>query len=297
MHFSEPLPLKSGAVLPATTRWSTRPTARSTPTAATRCWCAMRSTPATMWPVSTPGASRLVGQPGRPRQAAGHRPLLRHRRQQPGLVLRLHRADARQPGHRPPWGADFPVVTVEDWVDAQARLVQGLGIERLAAVLGGSLGGMQALAWTLRHPAAGAPLRGRGHRAQPVGAEHRLQRGGAPRHRHRPRLPRRPLLRARRAAGARPARGAHDRPHHLPQRRRDGEQVRPRAAAPLGYSTQDIEFQIESYLRHQGDKFSGYFDANTYLLISARSTTSTRRATRRRPDARLCRCTATASCW
>ena len=51
-----------------------------------------------------------------------------------------------------PWGADFPVVTVEDWVDAQARLLDVLGITQLAAVLGGSLGGMQALSWTLRHP-------------------------------------------------------------------------------------------------------------------------------------------------
>src|SRR4051794_27299963 len=50
------------------------------------------------------------------------------------------------------YGADFPVVTVEDWVEAQARLVARLGIARLAAVLGGSLGGMQALAWTLRYP-------------------------------------------------------------------------------------------------------------------------------------------------
>ena len=50
------------------------------------------------------------------------------------------------------YGADFPVVTVEDWVDAQARLVERLGIAKLAAVLGGSLGGMQALAWTLRYP-------------------------------------------------------------------------------------------------------------------------------------------------
>ena len=51
-----------------------------------------------------------------------------------------------------PYGADFPVVTVEDWVDAQARLLDRLGIGQLAAVLGGSLGGMQALAWTLRYP-------------------------------------------------------------------------------------------------------------------------------------------------
>ncbi|HOM14013.1 MAG TPA: alpha/beta fold hydrolase, partial [Rubrivivax sp.] len=61
------------------------------------------------------------------------------------------------PMHRNPasgraWGADFPVVTVEDWVDAQARLIERLGIGQLAAVIGGSLGGMQALAWTMRHP-------------------------------------------------------------------------------------------------------------------------------------------------
>jgi homoserine O-acetyltransferase len=51
-----------------------------------------------------------------------------------------------------PYGADFPVVTVEDWVNAQARLLDRLGIEQLAAVMGGSLGGMQALSWTLQHP-------------------------------------------------------------------------------------------------------------------------------------------------
>src|SRR5688572_14963602 len=51
-----------------------------------------------------------------------------------------------------PWGADFPVVTVEDWVDAQARLLDALGIQQLAAVIGGSLGGMQALSWSIRHP-------------------------------------------------------------------------------------------------------------------------------------------------
>ncbi|NDF46190.1 MAG: alpha/beta fold hydrolase, partial [Betaproteobacteria bacterium] len=50
------------------------------------------------------------------------------------------------------YGADFPVVTVEDWVNAQARLLDQLGIQQLAAVMGGSLGGMQALSWTLQHP-------------------------------------------------------------------------------------------------------------------------------------------------
>ena len=51
-----------------------------------------------------------------------------------------------------PWGADFPLVTVEDWVDAQARLADDLGIRQWAAVMGGSLGGMQALAWATRYP-------------------------------------------------------------------------------------------------------------------------------------------------
>ena len=51
-----------------------------------------------------------------------------------------------------PWGGDFPVVTVEDWVDAQARLADQLGITQFAAVMGGSLGAMQALAWAIRYP-------------------------------------------------------------------------------------------------------------------------------------------------
>src|SRR5256884_5766829 len=51
-----------------------------------------------------------------------------------------------------PWGADFPVVTVEDWVEAQARLADHLGIERFAGVIGGSLRAMHALQWTLSYP-------------------------------------------------------------------------------------------------------------------------------------------------
>src|SRR5215831_15135774 len=51
-----------------------------------------------------------------------------------------------------PWGSDFPIVTVEDWVDGQARLADRLGIQRFAAVMGGSLGGMQAIAWATRYP-------------------------------------------------------------------------------------------------------------------------------------------------
>ena len=62
----------------------------------------------------------------------------------------INPAGGNADGHA--YGADFPVVTVEDWVEAQARLVQHLGITQLAAVLGGSLGGMQALAWALMYP-------------------------------------------------------------------------------------------------------------------------------------------------
>jgi homoserine O-acetyltransferase len=168
-----------------------------------------------------------------------------------------------------PYGADFPVVTVEDWVDAQARLLQRLGIETLAAVIGGSLGGMQALAWTLRHPArvrhsiaiATAPnlsaqniafneVARRAIITDPDFHAGHYQAHGA--------LPRRGLRVARMLG-------------HITYLSDDsmdekfGRQLRDAAPA---YSTQDIEFQIESYLRHQADKFSEYFDANTYLLIT-----------------------------
>jgi homoserine O-acetyltransferase len=168
-----------------------------------------------------------------------------------------------------PWGAGFPVVTVEDWVDAQARLLDGLGIQKLAAVMGGSLGGMQALSWTLRHPErvreciaiATAPNLS----AQNIAFNEVARRaiitdpdfhGG---HYYAQGVVPKRGLRVARMIG------------HITYLSDDsmeekfGRQMR---AAELGYSTQDIEFQIESYLRYQGDKFSEYFDANTYLLIT-----------------------------
>ncbi len=177
------------------------------------------------------------------------------------------------------YGADFPVVTVEDWVDAQARLLDALGITQLAAVLGGSLGGMQALSWSLRYPdrlrhciaVATAPNLS----AQNIAFNEVARRAivtdpefhGGHFYEH-DTLPRRGLRVARmighitylsddamEAKFGRRFRGAGALPG-------DGK-----AGAP-NYSTQDIEFEIESYLRHQGDKFSEYFDANTYLLIT-----------------------------
>ncbi|HSQ73152.1 MAG TPA: homoserine O-acetyltransferase, partial [Rubrivivax sp.] len=167
------------------------------------------------------------------------------------------------------YGADFPVCTVEDWVDAQARLMQGLGIEQLAAVVGGSLGGMQALAWTLRHPArvrhcvavATAPNLS----AQNIAFNEVARRAivtdpdfhGGHFYAHGV-VPKRGLRVARMIGHI----------TYLSDDAMDAKFGRALSAAELGYSTQEIEFQIESYLRHQGDKFSEYFDANTYLLIT-----------------------------
>jgi homoserine O-acetyltransferase len=174
------------------------------------------------------------------------------------------------------YGADFPVVTVEDWVDAQARLLDALGIRTLAAVMGGSLGGMQALSWSLRYPE---------------------------RVRHAAVIASAPNLNAENIAFNEVARraivtdpdfhGGHFYQHDVVPKRglriarmighitylsddvmnaKFGRDLR-RAVGEVAqdgyrYSTQDVEFQIESYLRYQGDKFSEYFDANTYLLIT-----------------------------
>ena len=166
------------------------------------------------------------------------------------------------------WGADFPVVTVEDWVEAQARLADRLGIERFAAVMGGSLGAMQALSWTIQYPGAYRPRAGDRMRAQPVGAEHRVQRSRAPGHHHRPRFHDGHYYEhnTKPARGLRVARMVG----HITYLSDDemaskfGRQLR---HGKLNYSF-DAEFEIESYLRHQSHKFSDYFDANTYLRIT-----------------------------
>lgn len=173
------------------------------------------------------------------------------------------------------WGAGFPVVTVEDWVAAQARLLDALGIRRLAAVMGGSLGGMQALSWTLQFPervrhavvVASAP----NLTAENIAFNEVARRAivtdpdfhGGDFYQHGV-LPRRGLRIARMIG-------------HITYLSDDvmnekfGRQLREAVAGHVSgyrFSTQDIEFQIESYLRYQGDKFSDYFDANTYLLIT-----------------------------
>ena len=175
------------------------------------------------------------------------------------------------------YGADFPVVTVEDWVRSQALLLDRLGIQTLAAVMGGSLGGMQATAWALLYPqrvrravvVASAP----NLTAENIAFNEVARRAivtdpdfhGGHFYRHGV-VPKRGLRIARMIG-------------HITYLSDDvmnakfGRQLRS-AVAHAGaspdyrYSTQDVEFQIESYLRYQGDKFADYFDANTYLLIT-----------------------------
>ncbi len=179
-----------------------------------------------------------------------------------------------------PWGADFPVVTVEDWVDAQARLLDAMGIQTLAAVMGGSLGGMQTLSWTLQYPArvrhavvvASAPnltaeniaFNEVARRAIVTDPDfhggHYLREGTLPRR----------GLRIARMIGHITYLSDDVMNEKFGRSLRSSDDTDPRAAAELAYryTTQDVEFQIESYLRYQGDKFSEYFDANTYLLIT-----------------------------
>ena len=166
-----------------------------------------------------------------------------------------------------PWGADFPLVTVEDWVDAQARLADHLGIERFAAVMGGSLGGMQALCWAIRYPqrignalviAAAPNLSAQNIAFNEVARQAILTdpdfHGGH-----------------FEAAGTKPRRG-------LRVARMIGhitylsdEQMEEKFGRELREGLKFSfapEFQIESYLRYQGEKFAEYYDANTYLRIT-----------------------------
>jgi len=167
-----------------------------------------------------------------------------------------------------PWGADFPVVTIEDWVEAQARLADRLGIERFAAAIGGSLGAMQALQWTLSYPerirhsivvAAAARLTPQNIAFNEVARQaimtdpdfhggHYYDKGVVPTR----------GLRIARMLG------------HITYL--SGEAMAEKFGRLLRRGTPgfdfDIDFEIESYLRYQGDKFSTYFDANTYLRIT-----------------------------
>jgi homoserine O-acetyltransferase len=167
-----------------------------------------------------------------------------------------------------PYGADFPVVTVDDWVNTQARLADALGIERFAAVMGGSLGGMQALQWAIAYPQrvanvvciAGTPRLS----AQNIAFNEVARRAiisdpdfhGGHFYEHGV-VPRRGLTVARMIGHI----------TYLSDEDMAEKFGRSMKASDFAFGF-DVEFEIESYLRHQVEKFSSYFDANTYLLIT-----------------------------
>jgi homoserine O-acetyltransferase/O-succinyltransferase len=165
------------------------------------------------------------------------------------------------------YGADFPLVTVEDWVESQARLLDKLGVHQLAAVMGGSLGGMQAMCWSYRYPErvryaviiAAAPnlsaqniafneVARQAIKSDPEFHEGKfLARGTVPKS----------GLAVARMIGHITYISDDQMEIKFGRELRDG----------LKYSFAP-EFQIESYLRYQGEKFSEYYDANTYLRVT-----------------------------
>jgi homoserine O-acetyltransferase len=165
------------------------------------------------------------------------------------------------------WGSQFPVVTVEDWVKSQALLADYLGIQQLAAVIGGSLGGMQALQWTIAYPErvrhalviASAPNLTAQNMAfnevarQAIITDPEFHGGDYYAHNV---LPRRGLRIARMLG-------------HITYLSDDamGAKFGRKLKDGVKYSF-DAEFEMESYLRYQGDKFAGEFDANTYLRMT-----------------------------
>jgi homoserine O-acetyltransferase/O-succinyltransferase len=167
-----------------------------------------------------------------------------------------------------PFGARFPVVTVEDWVRAQARVADVLGIEQWAAVMGGSLGGMQALSWAIQYPQrirhcvaiASVPKLSAQNIAFNEVARTAIRSDpdfhGGDYYAHGV-VPRRGLRVARMIGHITYLSGADMAEKFGRSMRADDYQFH-----------YDVEFEVESYLRYQGDKFSEYFDANTYLLIT-----------------------------
>ncbi|CAJ0807958.1 Homoserine O-succinyltransferase [Ralstonia psammae] len=167
-----------------------------------------------------------------------------------------------------PYGARFPVVTVEDWVNAQARVADRFGIQQFAAVMGGSLGGMQALAWSLMYPerlrhcvvVASTPKLSAQNIAfnevarSAILSDPDFHGGDYYAHNVKPKRG----LRVARMIG-----------HitYLSDEDMAAKFGRELKAEDIRFSF-DVEFQVESYLRYQGDKFAEYFDANTYLLIT-----------------------------
>ena len=171
-----------------------------------------------------------------------------------------------------PYGAQFPLVTVEDWVDSQVRLLDELGISQLAAVMGGSLGGMQAMCLSYRYPArvrhsviiAAAPNLSAQNIAfnevarQAIMTDPDFHDGNFD---AKNTVPKNGLMVARMIGHI----------TYISDDQMETKFGRGLSKNPSGEGLKfsfEPEFQIESYLRYQGEKFSRYYDANTYLRVT-----------------------------
>lgn len=167
-----------------------------------------------------------------------------------------------------PYGPDFPIVTVDDWVESQARLADRFGIKQFAAVIGGSLGGMQALQWSINFPdrlrhcmvIAAAPKLSAQNIAfnevarQAISQDSQFYNGH---YYEKNEVPKVGLMLARMLG-------------HITYLSDDGMRNKFGRELRSGQISYDFtpQFEIESYLRYQGERFSTEFDANTYLLMT-----------------------------
>ena len=167
-----------------------------------------------------------------------------------------------------PYGPDFPIITVNDWVESQARLADYFGIEQFAAIIGGSLGGMQALQWAINYPdrlrhcmvIAAAPKLSAQNIAFNEVARQAISQDSQFHHGHyyeKDEVPKVGLMLARMLG-------------HITYLSDDGMRSKFGRELRSGQISYDFtpQFEVESYLRYQGERFSTEFDANTYLLMT-----------------------------
>lgn len=182
------------------------------------------------------------------------------------------------PANNKPFGPDFPIVTVRDWVNSQARLADYLGIEQWAAVIGGSLGGMQVLRWAISYPdrlrhaiviAAAPKLSAQNIAFNEVARQsitsdpdfhqgHYLEHGT---------YPKKGLTLARMIGHITYLSESAMRDKFGKDSLTGGNFGRDLRTGTLNFGF-DVDFQVESYLQYKGESFSSNFDANTYLLIT-----------------------------
>ncbi|HEX2916459.1 MAG TPA: homoserine O-acetyltransferase [Chloroflexia bacterium] len=169
-----------------------------------------------------------------------------------------------------PYALSFPIITIEDMVKAQKRLVEALGIERLLTVIGGSMGGMQALSWSVQYPEMVAS-------AIPIATASRLTAQGIAWDE----IGRRAIMADQYWDHGNYYEPGHPRPEqgmavarmvgHITylseesMQAKFGRQLRNRKDYSYSF---DIDFQVESYLQHQGESFNRRFDPNSYLYIT-----------------------------